>query len=109
MNRLSERQMNVFNDITERIKAYYVSNNLKVDSYDQLVQKVETARVEIQAALQSNVRTASQFGCDKDDPKGVAIQFKAQVKTQVQRLKDYRTAVNNLLTAVKTAAESVEE
>lgn len=108
MNRLSERQMNVFNDIAERVKAYYVNNNLKVDNYDQLVQKIETARIAVQTTLQANVRTASQFGCDKDNPKGVATQFKAQVKTQIQELKDYRTAVKNLITAVSTAAESAE-
>lgn len=109
MNQLANRQMNLLNQVTERVRTYYTDNNLTVENYDQLSQLVDEARVTAQTAVQASVQTSSQFGCDTDDPKGTVNQYKVQVRTQIQELKDYRIAVKNLVAAVKTAVQTTQE
>jgi len=104
MNQLGQGQLDLFNGIAERAQTYYTQNNLSVNNYDQLVKEVQRTRTAAENTIQTATQTSSQFGCDKDDPKGVAGQYKVQVKTQVQALKEYRTAIKNLISAIEAAA-----
>ncbi len=108
-NRLGEGRLNLFDKIAERIRAYYTGNGLNAENYESLTNKVEQARVSAQEALRVSVQTASQFGCDNDDPKGTANQYKVQVKTQTEKLKEYRSAIQELLSAVKQAAQTATQ
>lgn len=106
MNQLGEGQLNLFSNVAEKVQKFYADNKLDVENYDQLLEEIDSTKEAAQLAIQATVRTSSQFGCDQDDPKGTANQYKVQVKTQVQALKDYRTAVKNLISAVQTAAQT---
>lgn len=106
MNQLGEGQLNLFDKIAERLRAYYTDSGLSIENYQELVDQVEQLRLEAQAAVQATVQTSSQFGCDKDDPKGTASQYKVQIKTQMEALKEYRVAIKNLLSAIQTAAQT---
>lgn len=106
MNQLGEGQLNLFSNVSEKVQRFYTDNKLNVENYDQLLEQINATKEAAQLAIQVTVRTSSQFGCDQDDPKGTANQYKVQVKTQVQALKDYRTAVKNLISAVQTAAQT---
>lgn len=108
MNQLGEGQYNLFNKIQERVKAYYNEQGLAAENFADLEAKVEQARVQAENAVMTMTQTSSQFGCDKDDPKGVASQYKVQVKTQVDSLKEYRGALKDLLAAVKATAAEAE-
>lgn len=72
------------------------------------VAEVNRTRTEAQNAVQASVQTSSQFGCDSDDPKGTANQYKVQVKAHIAAMKEYKNAINNLITAVKTAAGAAD-
>ncbi|MDD3035794.1 MAG: hypothetical protein PHO93_02645 [Candidatus Saccharimonadaceae bacterium] len=109
MNSLGEGRLNLFDNIAQKVQKFYSDNKLNVENYDQLVQEINSTKEAAQLAIQAAVSTSSQFGCDTDDPKGTVNQYKVQVKTQVQALKDYRTAVKDLISAVQLAAQSSSE
>jgi len=104
MNKLGQGQLNLFDNIAERVRTYYAENNMSIDNYDQLVQNIEQTRTLAQNSIKTTTQTSSQFGCEKDDPKGVASQYKLQVKTQVKELQDHRAAIKDLIQAIQASS-----
>jgi hypothetical protein len=105
MNQLANNQINLLSQIEQKVRTFYENNNLSIDNYDELVQEAQNSRVAAQTVLQTITQTSSQFGCDGDDPKSIANEYKVQVRTQVKEIKNYQIAVKNLTIAVKSAAE----
>jgi hypothetical protein len=97
----AERHLKLFDGIANRVKDFYVDKGLSVENYDELVAAVTSAQAKAEADLQT-LKTQN-FDCDSDDPKGQAEAFKLAHQTVLQDLKDYRTAVKNLIVAVKSA------
>lgn len=108
INNRSESQLGVMKKIANRVQAFAEDKNSKPANYDKLVAEVNRTRTEAQNAVQASVQTSSQFGCDSDDPKGTASQYKVQVKAHIAAMKEYKNAINNLITAVKTAAGAAD-
>ena len=109
MSSSGEKQLAVFDKIFERVKAFKTEKNLTVSNYDQLVQVVSDKQKLATAYMHELSTTTSSFGCSKDDPKGVSGQFKDKLKAQIQALKDYKTALKNLIVAVKSSQSKSNE
>ncbi len=101
-----ERIQNVFSAITERVEAFYARRGLTVGNYDALVADVAAKKSAAEAqvaALQNN----TPFSCADDNPRGLATAFKDQLRATRDALKDYKTAVKNLIVGVKSAQGQV--
>lgn len=112
MNRVNERtqaQAELFGTIAERVQQFYQDNGLSVVNYEDLVAQVETTRAQVQTMSQTMQQSQNSFSCTGEDPKGSAQQYKNSFQNQLQYMKDYKTAVRNLIVAVKTAVGSTGE
>jgi hypothetical protein len=98
----AENQLKLFNTITERVEAFYVKKGKTVANYDELVANIATAKAKVQADV-ATMKGLTSFDCNGEDPKGDVEAFKTAHKAVIQDLKDYRTAVKNLIVAVKSA------
>lgn len=98
----AERQLNLFNTIAERVKAFYVKKGYTVANYAELVAAVDAAKAKAEADVAA-LKALEPFDCDSEDPKGDAEAFKLALTTIRKDLKDYRTSVKNLIVGVKSA------
>lgn len=101
-----QKQVTLFDKIANRTEAFYVDKGRTLSTYDALVADVAAKKADAQAAVDATKATSVEFKCDGTDPKGVASTFKQQLKTQNDALKDYKTAVKNLIVGVKSVQGS---
>ena len=52
---------------------------------------------------------SGSFSCESDDPKGVMVEFKTALQTRNTVLKEYKTAIKDLIVAVKSAQSTAAE
>lgn len=105
MARVADRgtkQLDVFTKISERIQAFYTNKGKTLSNYDALVAEVNTKKAAAEAAVQTVKDSSTTFACDGDNPKGIMDSFKESLKAEITALKDYRTAVKNLIVGVKS-------
>lgn len=98
----AERQLELFTKISERVKTFYTEKGHTLANYDELVAAVDAAKAKAAANLET-LKSLTAFSCDSEDPKGDLEAFKLALKSVNQDLKDLRTAVKNLIVAVKSA------
>lgn len=98
----AERHLALFSTIAERVKAFYEEKGRTVANYDELVAAVDAGVAEAEANLEI-LKAQDAFECDADDPKGSIEAFKLALKAINEDLKEYRTAVKNLIVGVKSA------
>lgn len=97
-----QRQVNLFTTIAEKTEAFYVAKGKTFSAYDALVVNVTAKKAEAQTAVDATKAASMKFACDGTDPKGAAASFKQYLKTQNAALKNYKTAVKNLIVGVKS-------
>src|SRR3989344_2909178 len=97
-----EEKIALFSKIAERTEAFYVSKGKVLSNYADLVAAVNTAKAAAQAAVDTVTAGSDDFKCDGDNPKGTANLFKLNIQAMNDALKDYRTAVKNLIVGVKS-------
>ncbi len=109
----ANRQFTVFGNIAERVETFYTSKvlpkGITVANYDQLVSDIATQKTGAQTAIAAATAAANAFDCSGDNPKAQLEDFNAKMKIARDALKDYRTAIKNLIVSVKTALEDHEE
>jgi hypothetical protein len=105
MSRIADRgqkQLDLFTTIATRTETFYLGKGKTLSNYDALV----TAANDKKAAAQTTVDTikadSTTFSCDGTDPKGAVSSFKTALKSEIQALKDYKTAVKDLIVGVKS-------
>lgn len=103
-----QRHMETFDKIATRVEEFYTNKKLNVANYDELVAAVNSKKAAAQAAIATVKSQGGTFDCSGTNPVGSADQFKASIKAAKQALKDYRTAITNLIVAVKSAAVKAE-
>lgn len=111
MARLSDRgqkQVDLFTKIAERTETFYTNKGKTLATYDTLVADVSAKKSAAQEAVDTVKSTSVEFKCDGDNPKGVAFTFKESLKTQIAALKEYRTAVKNLIVGVKSVQSTTQ-
>ncbi len=102
-NERGSRQLEVFTKIADRTQTFYVEKQYSVTNYDDLVAAVEEKKQAATIAVAMSSETIGQFTCDGEDPLAIKDLFKAQVQDQNQALKIYKTAVKDLIVAVKSS------
>ena len=103
MSTRGENHLAVFTKIADRVEAFYTDKGRTVANYDALVAEVAAKRQAAETAIETTKSVDGVFSCDSDNPKIASEQFRDAFKAQVAALKDYRTAIKNLIVAVKSA------
>lgn len=103
MTKRGENHIAVFTKISDRVKEFYENKGRTAENYDTLVAEVDTKKLAAEAAVASAQSVGDVFSCDSDNPKIASQEFREAHKAQVAALKEYRTAVKNLIVAVKSA------
>ena len=105
MARIAERgqkQLDLFSDIATKVETFYTNKGKTLSNYDALVADVNAKKAAAQAAVDQVKADKANFKCDGTDPHGAAATFRADLKLEISTLKDYRTAVKNLIVGVKS-------
>lgn len=103
MTSRGQKHYDVFTKISDRVKAFATDKKLTVENYDTLVADVDTKALAAKSAIESTKSVGGVFSCDNDNPKIASAQFRDAFKAQVAALKEYRTAIKNLIVAVKSS------
>jgi len=100
-------QFNVFDSIATKVENFYTTKVLPkgvvVANYDQLVADIATQKTDAMNAIDTAKTDATNFDCSGDNPKAQLTNFNSDMKLAIAALKDYRTAIRNLIVAVKSA------
>lgn len=99
------RQMLVFDKISERVQAFYADKGYSIANYTELVAAVVATRTEAQTALQTMAQNGQTVDCGGDNPKADVDAFKLRAQTMRGALNEYKAAIKNLIVAIKAAAE----
>ena len=105
INRIDTRaqnQLTLFSTIASRVENFYTTKGKTVANYDQLVADITSAETTAQTNL-TTMKANSTFSCSLANPKGMVSAFQSYLKTEISDLRNYRTAVKNLIVAVATA------
>ncbi len=105
MIRLSDRgtrQLDVFTKISERTQAFYAEKGKTLSNYETLVANVEAKKAAAEAAVETVKNGSTEFECDGENPKAVVDSFKENLKSMNSALKEYKTAVKDLIVGVKS-------
>lgn len=102
---MGQRHLNVFTKISERVQAFYAEKKLNAANYDALKTAADAKKTAAETAI-TDVKNTVTFDCNGENPSGTAEQFRAKIQAMHTALKEYRTAVKNLLVEVKTAAKA---
>ena len=94
-----------FEKIAKRVQDYYTSTVIPqsktVSNYDTLVKDIQAKREAVQVTLiKVHQDEALNFDCTVSDPKAQMTQFREDMQAVKSALKDYRTAIKNLIVAV---------
>jgi hypothetical protein len=106
-----QRQIDVFTKIADRTEKFKTDKNLIVDNYDALVTTVndkKTAALNTINKIKTDATAASSLSCDTGQPKAIIGGFKDDLKAENSALKDYKTAIKNLIVAVKSSKSTTE-
>lgn len=96
-----ENQLNVFKTIENRTKIFYLAQGHTVSTYETASSEADD-KYAIAKEIVDNLSTQT-FTCSDNNPKQILTTFHDAVTAKNQALNDYRTAVKNLIVAVKSA------
>lgn len=105
MARMSDRgtkQFDVFTKISDRTQEFYAEKGKVLENYDALISELNAKKFAVEAVLSETQAESNDFACDGENPKGVASAFKDKLHAQNAALKEYRTAIKNLIVGVKS-------
>lgn len=103
-----QEKITLFTKIAERTEAFYVSKGKVLSNYNDLVTVVNTEKAAAQSAVDTVKASSSGFKCDGDNPKGAANLFKIDIQAMNDALKNYRTAVKDLIVGVKSVQSTTK-
>lgn len=110
---LANKMIEKFDTITNRVKEHYISkvvpSGKTLANYDSLVSDIQTKKEAVQTVLTQAQTNVSGFSCDGDAPKEQMTQFRSDMQAVKTALKDYRTSIKNLITAVRSISGTSKE
>ena len=112
LTKTAENMLTTFDKIAERVEQYYtakvVPSGKTVADYDALVADIAAKKQTVQTDLDKATADATAFSCTGNDPKGQLTQFRTDMQTIKKDLKEYRTAIKNLIVAVRSVTGTTE-
>jgi len=111
--RLTNNIFRVFGDITARVEEFYqtkvTTEGKTVANYDTLKQTVQNKKEAAQASLTKANQDSQDFSCNNGNPKLALNTFRQDMQNVKSALKDYRTAIKNLIVAVHSVTGTMEK
>lgn len=112
LTKTAENMLTKFDSIATRVETYYTDQAIPagktVSNYDALVAEITVKKATVQTNLDKTTTDALAFNCTSDDPKGQLTQFRTDMQTVKQTLKDYRTSIKNLIVAIRSVTGTTE-
>lgn len=102
------KHLGVFTKILDRVKDFYKTKNLSVDNYQDLLDMAEQKAAAAQTAI-NTVADGTDFVCNSDDPVGKVDKFNGSVRAMHKALKEYRTAIKDVIVGIVGAAKQAEQ
>lgn len=103
--KMTTNMLEVFDNHAQRIQDYYtntlVPSGKTVENYSTLVSAISTKRAAVTAAWDEASTNANDFSCTNGDPRTLLNQFRIDMQATKRALGEYRTAIKNLLVAVR--------
>lgn len=100
---IAQRSVDNYNSVV-------VPSGKTVPNYNALIADVQTKKETIQSALTIAQTDSSNFSCTSENPKLLMSQFRLNMQMVKLDLKNYRTSIKNLISAIKLATpESVNK
>lgn len=103
--RQAENMLNVFDTISLRVQDFYKTKVLaegkSIEKYDELLSEIQKKEAAVRTDLDIAQNDADAFVCDGIDPKGHLTQFRLDMQEVKRSLKEYRTAIKNLIVAIR--------
>ena len=105
MSRIDTRAQNqstLFNDIAQKVEAFYTTSGKTVSNYSTLVANINSASQKTASDL-SVLSSNSTFSCTLSNPRGAIDSFRSYLKTEISDLQNLRLQVKDLIVAVAKA------
>lgn len=98
----AQNQITLFSTIATRVETFYTKQGKTLSNYSQLVAAVNTTQAQATSDF-ATVKTNSTFSCSSSNPMGMVMSFQGYLKTEISDLKNFKTAVKNLIVGVASA------
>lgn len=102
----STKHLATFQKIEERVTQFYIDKSLTVTNFDELVATVDEKEAAAIASIDISAETT--FDCETTDGSNPGSIVRDLVRSQHQALKEYRTAIKDLIVAVKSSQSSAD-
>lgn len=112
MTRISDRgqkQLDLFTTIADRAEAFYTAKGKTLSNYQTLVDDVNAQKAAAQTAVTTVATDATSFKCDGTNDTVKVTSFKSSLKAEISALKDYKTAVKNLIVGIKSVQSTTAD
>lgn len=97
-----QKQLDLFTSIATKTEAFYVNKGKTLSNYDALVADVNAKQAAAATTVAAIKAKSTTFTCNSSDPKAEITSFKDSLKLEIAALKEYKTAVKNLIVGVKS-------
>lgn len=104
----TEKHLALFNGVSERAQAFYVSSSDTLESYETLTANVAAKKDAATTAVATLIAQKDVFDCESDDPKGTIATYKAILNDAIAALKEYRTSIKDLIVGIKSVNSNEE-
>ena len=105
INRIDTRaqnQLTLFSTIASRVETFYTSQGKTLSNYSSLVSAVTRAQITATSGLSAQ-KGGSTINCSATHPKAMVQAFQQDLKLEITYLKNFKTAVKNLIVGVASA------
>lgn len=101
----STKQLDVFRKIEDKVVAFYADKQLSADNYDALLTAANEKEAAVQVAIEST--EVILLDCEAEGAaRELGTLARSSVKTLHEALKEYRTAIKDLIVGVKQANDA---
>jgi len=106
LTQLATEMQAKFDRHAQKVEDYYnnkvVPGGKTVDNYDELVASIDAQKTAVTDALGEAQTTADAFSCENGKPKEQVKQFREDMQTAKRALKAYRSAIKDLIVAIRS-------
>lgn len=97
----AQKHLTAFDGVFTKVQAFYTSNGLSVSNYDTLVATATNKQTLAQQAVAALAALNVKIDCTQADPAQSVATVKAAVSGARTALQDYRSAIKDLIVAIK--------
>jgi Fe2+ transport system protein B len=102
----AQRHLDVFNSIFTKVQQFHDSKQLNVSNYDALVAAATAKQTAAQSAVTALKALNVQIDCTQSDPAATVATIKSAVADARTSLQAYRSALKDLVVALKGASSA---